>query len=47
MGTSYGPGLINDGLVAHLDANDFKSYPNSGSVWHDLGPVPNTSHLAR
>ena len=47
MGTSYGPGLVNDGLVAHLDANDFKSYPNSGSIWHDLGPLPNTNANAR
>ena len=32
MGTSYGPGLVNDGLVAHLDANDFKSYPNKSAA---------------
>jgi hypothetical protein len=30
------PGLITDGLVLHLDAGNYVSYPASGTVWNDL-----------
>lgn len=30
------PGIVTDGLVMHLDAGNYQSYPISGTTWHDL-----------
>jgi hypothetical protein len=30
------PGLITNGLVLHIDAGNFVSYPAAGTVWRDL-----------
>lgn len=32
----YGPRIITDGLILHLDAADRNSYPGSGTIWYDL-----------
>jgi hypothetical protein len=32
----YGPKIVRDGLVLHLDAADRKSYSGSGTAWNDL-----------
>lgn len=32
----YGPRIITDALILHLDAADRNSYPGSGTVWYDL-----------
>jgi len=32
----YGPKIVTNGLVLHLDAADRKSYPGSGNSWNDL-----------
>ena len=55
MANLYGPRIITDGLVLHLDAGNRKSYPGSGNTWYDLsgnnnngtlinGPVHNSSN---
>lgn len=31
-----GPNIIRDGLVFYLDAANYKSYPESGTIWTDL-----------
>jgi len=36
MANLYGPRIVTDGLVLHLDAANRKSYPGSGSTWYDL-----------
>jgi len=36
MSVYRGPKIITDGLVLYLDAGNTKSYPGTGSVWHDL-----------
>lgn len=36
MGTFFGPKLVTTGLVACLDAKNYKSYPESGTAWNDL-----------
>ena len=36
MSNLYGPRIVTDGLVLHLDAGNSKSYPGSGSTWYDL-----------
>jgi hypothetical protein len=36
MSNQYGPRIVTDGLVLHLDAANRKSYPGSGSTWYDL-----------
>ena len=36
MANLYGPRIVTDGLVLHLDAGNRKSYPGSGSNWYDL-----------
>ena len=36
MANLYGPRIVTDGLVLHLDAGNSKSYPGSGSTWYDL-----------
>ena len=36
MGAGYGPSIITDGLVLNLDAANKRSYPGSGTTWHDL-----------
>jgi hypothetical protein len=30
------PGIVTDGLVLHLDAGNYVSYPASGTTWYDL-----------
>ena len=36
MGAGYGPNIVTDGLVLNLDAANKRSYPGSGTTWHDL-----------
>lgn len=36
MANLYGPRIVTDGLVLHLDAGNRKSYPGSGNTWYDL-----------
>jgi len=36
MSNLYGPRIVTDGLVLHLDAANRKSYPGSGTSWNDL-----------
>jgi len=41
MANLYGPRIVTDGLVLHLDAGNRKSYPGSGSTWYDLSGQDN------
>ena len=41
----YGPKIVTNGLVLHLDAADRKSYPRSGNRWYDLSGNNNTFAL--
>lgn len=45
MGVGYNPRCVQDGLVLYLDAANRRSYPQSGSVWNDLGPNVNNATL--
>ena len=36
MANLYGPRIVTDGLVLHLDAGNRKSYPGTGTTWFDL-----------
>jgi hypothetical protein len=36
MANQYGPRIVTDGLVLHLDSGSSKSYPGTGSTWTDL-----------
>ena len=36
MSNVYGPRIVTDGLVLHLDAANRKSYPGTGTAWNDL-----------
>jgi len=36
MANLYGPRIVTDGLVLHLDAGNRKSYPGSGTTWFDM-----------
>ena len=36
MSNLYGPRIVTDGLVLHLDAGNRKSYPLSGNTIYDL-----------
>jgi hypothetical protein len=36
MSTSWGSNIIKDNLILWLDAASSKSYPGSGTTWHDL-----------
>lgn len=36
MAEIYGPKIVRDGLIMHLDAADITSYPGSGTTWYDL-----------
>lgn len=39
------PGIVEDGLVLHLDAGNRVSYPASGTVWYDLTDNRNNGTL--
>jgi len=41
MGVYYNPGLVSDGLVLALDADNIKSYPGSGTTWYDIASTNN------
>lgn len=41
----YGPKIVRDGLVLHLDAANPKSYPGSGNTWYDLSGNKNDAVL--
>ena len=41
MANLYGPRIVTDGLVLHLDAGNRKSYPGNGSTWYDLSGQDN------
>lgn len=36
MSYANGPRIVTDGLIMYLDAANRKSYPGSGTTWHDL-----------
>lgn len=45
MANQYGPRIVTDGLVLHLDAGNSKSYPGSGTSWLDLSGNNNNGTL--
>ena len=45
MGFYRGPNIVKDGLVLHLDAANYKSYPGSGTTWSDLSGNGNNGTL--
>lgn len=45
MSTSYSPKIITDGLVAHIDAGNTKSYPRTGDFLADLSGNGNDAYL--
>ena len=45
MANLYGPRIVTDGLVLHLDAANRKSYPGTGTSWNDLSGNGNNSTL--
>jgi hypothetical protein len=45
MSTSYSPRIITDGLIAHIDAANPKSYPRTGTAWKDLSENGNDAEL--
>jgi hypothetical protein len=40
-----GPKIINDGLILHLDAGNYESYPGSGATWYDLSKYQNNATI--
>ena len=45
MSNLYGPRIVTDGLVLHLDAGNRKSYTGSGNTWTDLSGNANNGTL--
>ena len=45
MGVSYNTSIVRKGLVLHLDAANFKSYPGTGTEWLDLSGNSNDGTL--
>jgi len=45
MSNKYGPKIITDGLVLHLDAGDRKSYSGTGTTWYDRSKYKNHGTL--
>lgn len=45
MAPNYGPRIVTDGLVLHLDAANPKSYAGSGTTWADLSGNGNDGTL--
>ncbi len=39
------PGIVTDGLVLHLDAGNYNSYPIAGTTWYDLSGYRNNGTL--
>jgi len=39
------PGIVTDGLVLHLDAGNYQSYPIAGTSWYDLSGYGNNGTL--
>jgi len=39
------PGIVTDGLVMHLDAGNYQSYPIAGTSWYDLSDRLNNGTL--
>ena len=39
------PGIVTDGLVLHLDAGNYNSYPIAGTAWYDLMGIGNNVTL--
>lgn len=39
------PGIVTDGLVLHLDAGNYQSYPIAGTTWYDLSERRNNGTL--
>lgn len=39
------PGIVTDGLVLHLDAGNYNSYPIAGTTWYDLSGYGNNGTL--
>jgi len=39
------PGIVTDGLVLHLDAGNYQSYPIAGTTWYDLSDRRNNGTL--
>ena len=45
MAIKHSPRIVTDGLVAHYDAANTKSYPSSGTVWKDLSGKGNNGTI--
>ena len=45
MGLFHSPRIVTDGLVMALDAANTKSYPGSGTTWHDISGNGNNATL--
>ena len=45
MGLFHSPKIVTDGLVMALDAANTKSYPGSGTTWHDISGNGNNATL--
>ncbi len=39
------PGIVEDGLVFHVDAGNYNSYPIAGTTWYDLSGYGNNGTL--
>lgn len=39
------PGIVTDGLVFHVDAGNYESYPIAGTTWYDLSDRRNNGTL--
>ena len=45
MAIKHSPRIVTDGLVAHYDAANTKSYPGSGTAWKDLSGKANNGTI--
>lgn len=45
MACFSGPTIVNDGLVLHLDAANYRSYPGSNTTWFDISGNDNHATL--
>ena len=45
MAIKHSPRIVTDGLVAHYDAANTKSYPGSGTAWKDLSGKGNNGTI--
>lgn len=46
MSNTYGPRIVSDGLVLHIDAANPRSYDGSSTTWYNLAPYQYSASLA-